>query len=465
MTESFRIEKDSLGEKRLPNNVYYGVQTERARENFPISGLKLPASLIRAVALIKLAAVTVHQRSGEMEPGKAGAIKQAASEVLHGKFDDQFVVDAYQAGAGTSFHMNANEVIANRAIEILGGRLGNYSRVHPNDDVNMGQSTNDVFPTAMRLACLLILPALETALDSLSNTLKSKSQAFSTIIKSGRTHLQDAVPITLGQEFGGYASSVERALERLQAVKRDLLLLGIGGTAVGTGLNTRPDYRKEIVDALKELTGLPLASAPDLFFAMQSLAPFGDLSGALRSLALELIRIANDFRLLASGPRTGFNELKLPAVQPGSSIMPGKVNPSMAEMLNQVCFQVLGNDTAIAYAIQAGQLELNVMMPVVAHNVLGSISLLTNAINAFEERCARGLEANREACEAYAMRSLGLATALNPLIGYLAAAEVVHQAVAEGRSIPEVVVERGLMNAEEAAHAFSPQALTRPRAD
>ncbi|HEY9724598.1 MAG TPA: aspartate ammonia-lyase [Oscillatoriaceae cyanobacterium] len=462
MANDFRIESDSLGERELPAEAYYGIQTQRARENFPISGLTLPEAMIRAIAAVKIAAARVNCQLGELDEQRAEAIIRAASEVRDGLFNDSFVVDAFQAGAGTSFHMNANEVIANRANELLGAKKGDYSRVHPNDHVNMGQSTNDVFPTAMRLAALDLLPDLLAAFDELAAALDEKAKAFENVIKSGRTHLQDAVPITLGQEFGGYAQAVFQARRRIARTEEALLELGIGGSAAGTGLNTLPEYRERVVQQLAQLTGLPLLSSGNLFEAMQSLAPFADTSAALRNAALELSRIANDFRLLASGPRTGFDELKLPAVQPGSSIMPGKINPSMAEMLNQVCFQVLGKDATIAFATQAGQLELNVMMPVVAFNLLGGMLLLTNALVAFTLRCVRGVEANVEAAHTHAMRSLGLATALNPLIGYRAAAEVVKQAVREGRAIPDVVVERRLMNPEEARRAFSPETLTRP---
>lgn len=457
-----RMERDSLGELALPDGVYYGVQTARALENFPISGWTLPVGMVRAIAAIKLAAVRTHRALGELDERRAQAIETAAREVLDGKLDGEFVVDAFQAGAGTSFHMNANEVIANRANELLGRPLGSYDPVHPNDHVNMGQSTNDVFPTALRLAALQALPKLDRALQSLAEALAERAQAFAHVIKSGRTHLQDAVPVTLGQELGAYARSVRRCQAGLRRAATGLHELGLGGSAAGSGLNTVPRYAEKVVAALAEETGLQLVPADDLFEAMQSLAPVGELSAALRTTALELTRIANDFRLLASGPATGFDELRLPAVQPGSSIMPGKINPSMAEMLNQVCFQVLGNDAAIAYAIQAGQLELNVMMPVVAFNLLNAETWLANAVEAFTGRCVAGVIARAETCAENAMRSVGLATALNPLIGYQAAADVVKQAVAEGRSIPEVVVERGLMTPAEATLAFTPERLTRP---
>jgi aspartate ammonia-lyase len=457
-----RTERDSLGELQLPAGVYHGIQTARAVANFPISGRGLPTPMIRAMGLLKLAAARTHQALGELAPEVGGAIEAASREVLEGKLDDAFVVDAFQAGAGTSFHMNANEVIANRANELLGRPLGSYDPIHPNDHVNMGQSTNDVFPSAMRLAALLELPRLDAALAALAQALHEKGRAFAHVIKSGRTHLQDAVPVTLGQELGAYAVAVRRCRAKVQAAAGPVHELGLGGSAAGTGMNTLPAYREAVVAEAARLAGLPLRPAEDPFEAMQSMAPIGDLSAALRGTALELTRVANDFRLLASGPRTGFDEVLLPAVQPGSSIMPGKINPSMAEMLNQVCFQVLGNDTAIAYAVQAGQLELNVMMPVAAFNLLNSITWLANAVDAFTQRCVVGLVAREETCRAHAFNSVGLATALNPLIGYQAAAEVVKQAVKENRSIAEVVIERGLMTADQAAKAFSPESLTKP---
>ncbi|MDB5099112.1 MAG: hypothetical protein JWM80_3533 [Cyanobacteria bacterium RYN_339] len=457
-----RTEQDSLGELALPADVYYGIQTARAVANFRISGQGLPVAMIRAMALLKQAAARTHRSLGELEPRLADAIEAAAGEVLAGKLDAAFVVDAFQAGAGTSFHMNMNEVIANRANELLGRPLGSYDPINPNDHVNMGQSTNDVFPSAMRLAALLELPGLERALDALGDALAERASAFAHVIKSGRTHLQDAVPVTLGQEFGAYALTARRCRAKLRAAADALHELGLGGTAAGTGLNTLPAYQAAVVAELAALSKLPLRPAPDLFEAMQSLAPIGDLSAALRGTALELTRVANDFRLLASGPRTGFDELLLPAVQPGSSIMPGKINPSMAEMLNQVCFQVCGHDAAIALAVQAGQLELNVMMPVAALNLLNAITWLGNAVDAFTRRCVVGVSAREASSRAHAMNSVGLATALNPLIGYQAAAEVVKQAVKEQRSIVDVVIEQGLMTPDQAARAFSPETLTRP---
>lgn len=457
-----RTESDPLGELKLPADAYYGAQTARAVLNWPISGRTLPPAMVRAVARIKHAGATTHERLGELDGRLAGGIRRAAEEVIAGKLDAHIVVDVFQAGAGTSFHMNVNEVIANRASELLGGDLGRYDPVHPNDHVNMGQSTNDVIPAAMRLAALETLPALLEAVDGLAAAFEDRASAFAQVIKAGRTHLQDAVPVTLGQELGAYGRTLRRGHAKLMEAARDLHVLGIGGSAVGTGLNTAPAYGPTIVGELTKLTGLPLLPAPDLFEAMQSLAPFADLSGAIRSLALEATRIANDLRLMSSGPRTGLAEIVLPAVQPGSSIMPGKINPSVPEMVNQVCFHVIGNDAAIAFATQAGQLELNVMMPMVAHNLLESIHVLGNALRVLDRRCVAGLEADEARCREFALKSVAIATALNPLVGYQRAAEVVKQALREDRPVVDVVVERGYLTAEQAARAFAPEALTRP---
>ncbi len=369
-----RTEKDSLGTMEIPDNAYYGVQTARAVENFPISGLTAHPEFIRAMALIKIAAAKTNQQLGYLDEQKAKTIIDSATHIAKGEFNDHMVVDVFQAGAGTSFHMNINEVIANHGAEALGGKKGEHHLLNPNDHVNMGQSTNDVIPTAIRLAALaLTYPLLET-LGKLAGSLEQKAREFDTILKSGRTHLQDAVPIRLGQEFSGYAKAVQKAKERIERAGCGLEDLGIGGSAAGTGVNTHPDYRTFIVRNLRDLTGFNLRPAENLFEAMQSMAPFTEISGALRNLSVELIRIANDFRLLSSGPNTGFNEIVLPPVQPGSSIMPGKVNPVMAEMLDMVCFHVIGNDTCVMMSAQAGQLELNVMMPVIAYNLLQSFT-------------------------------------------------------------------------------------------
>ena len=444
-----RREKDFLGEIEVPEDAYYGVQTQRAVENFPISGIRMPAVFHRACAEIKKAAAGAHKELGLLDPSIADAIVQAADEVIEGRYDDHFVVDVFQAGAGTSLHMNVNEVIANRASEILGGSRGTYDPVHPNDHVNMGQSTNDVFPTAMRLAALLTIPDLAGELGALAKAFREKADSFAKIVKSGRTHLQDAVPITLGQEFSGYACAVEACARRIGRTAATLGRLGIGGSATGTGLNTHPDYRSKIVERLSAQTGLELSPAGNLFEAMQSMAPFVEASGALRTAAVELGKIANDLRLLSSGPTTGLGEIILPAVQPGSSIMPGKVNPVIAECMNMICFQTIGNDACIAQAAAAGQLELNVMMPIINHNLLASIRIMTNGVRMLRERCVVGVEAIEERCASYAASTLGNATVLNPVIGYHGAADVVREALARGETIHKVVIEKGILTAEE----------------
>ncbi|MGQ9553748.1 MAG: aspartate ammonia-lyase [Anaerolineae bacterium] len=449
MGQSYRIETDSLGEVEVPQDAYYGAQTQRAVANFPISGLRQYSAFIRATGWVKLAAARTNQRLGLLADELAEAIAQAATEVVEGRWDSQFVVDPFQAGAGTSHNMNANEVIANRANEILGGTLGSYKPVHPNDHVNMAQSTNDVIPTAMRLAALAMHRDLVTALATCEDALRLKSIEFAGITKAGRTHLQDAVPVTLGQEFAAYADALGNDLARIEAAADDLARLGIGGTATGTGLNAPHGYHAGMIKELEGLTGFRLRSAGNLFEAMQNQADIAAYSAALRTLALTLTRIANDLRLLASGPMTGLAEIRLPAVQPGSSIMPGKVNPVMAEMLNMVCYHVIGNDTTIAMCTQAGQLELNVMMPIMAYDLCQSIAVLTNGLRAFTERCLRGLEADEGRCRYWAERSLAIVTALNPYIGYRRAAEVSQEALRTGRSIGEIVLERGLMSAEQ----------------
>jgi aspartate ammonia-lyase len=451
-----RREKDSLGEKEVPQEAYYGIHTARALENFPISGIKPHPLFVRATVLIKKAAAEVNMALGVLDPIIAKAIVWAADEVLAGRIQDQFVVDVFQAGAGTSHNMNVNEVLANRANELLGGSRGEYHPVHPNDHVNMAQSTNDVFPTAMRLAAISLSLELITVLEALRDSLKGKAQEFSRVIKSGRTHLQDAVPITLGKEFEGYAKAIDRATGWIRGALDPLKELGIGGTAVGTGLNTHPEYRDGMVKRLSLYTGWDLRSNSSLIEAMQSMAPFVYLSNNLKLLALELIRIANDLRLLNSGPRTGFAEIRLPAVQPGSSIMPGKVNPVMAEVLNMIAFQVVGNDLSISLASQAGQLELNVMMPVIIYNLLSSLELLKNGIRVFQERCIEGIEANQDRCKEYMEKSLGLATILNPYIGYEKAAQLAKKAFATNRTLREVISEEGLLTKEELDQILGP---------
>jgi fumarate hydratase class II/aspartate ammonia-lyase len=467
--KKFRVEKDTLGERAVPIYAYYGVQALRAKENFPVSGILPKPEFIRATAMVKRAAAETNMALGLLERKRARAIMKAADEIIGGRLHDQFIVDVYQAGAGTSHNMNANEVIANRAIELTGGRKGHgrkgdYGLVHPNDHVNMGQSTNDTFPTAMRIAALITSDGLFSSLKALERELGRKARAFDRVIKSARTHLQDAVPIRLGQDFASYASCIQKSAKRIDDARKGLKILGIGGTAAGTGLNTHPRYRPMVVRALKKISGIRgLKPAPDTVEAMNSMADFSAFSGALRGSALELIRIANDVRLLSSGPHTGLNEITLPPVQPGSSIMPGKVNPVIAEMLNMVCFQVVGNDLAVSMASQAGQFELNVMGPVINYNVLQSIEILTSGIRLFTERCVTGIKVDRKRCREYFERSVGLATVLNPIIGYEKAALVAKEAARTGKTLREVLLERGVLKEKEVEALLDPMRVTGPQ--
>jgi len=458
---SYRSERDSMGERSVPEHAYYGIQTLRARENFPISGIGPPATYVEACVLVKKAAARTNRELGCIPSDIGTAIERAADEVLAGQLRDQFVVDVYQAGAGTSHHMNVNEVLANRALELLGDRKGHYARLSPNDHVNYGQSTNDVIPTAIRIGALLALErTLDPALAAAIATLERKADEFQTVVRAGRTHLQDAVPVRLGETFRAWAQTASEHWARLQSAATELQSLGLGGSATGTGLNTHPQYRERVVACLAELTGWPLQVAPHPMAAMQSMAPFTHASGALRNLAQETLKISHDLRLMDSGPNTGLREIRLPPVQPGSSIMPGKYNPVMAEMAAMVGFQVMGYDSAIAQAAQAGQLELNVMMPLIAYNLIHSIELMGNTLSALEARCLQGIEANPERCRAYAEASIALVTALNPHIGYLNAAEVARQALQTGRSIREIVLEQGLMSPEALARALDLETMS-----
>jgi fumarate hydratase, class II len=457
----YRTERDPLGEMAVPADAYYGVQTARAIENFPISGLRAPADLVTATVLVKKAAAEANLSLGRIDPAIAHAIVAAADEVLNGALRDQFVVDVYQAGAGTSHNMNANEVLANRAAESLGAPRGTYTRVHPNDHVNMGQSTNDVYPTSTRLALLLGAAPLVAAARALADALSLKADAFSGIVKTGRTHLQDAVPITLGQEFGGYAECVRRGAEDVAAASEQLMELNIGATAVGTGLNAGDAYRRLVVQNLARYTHLPLTPAVNLFRVTQSMGDVLAYSSGMRRLAIELGKVASDLRLLSMGPRAGLSEIALPAVQPGSSIMPGKVNPSVPEMVNQVCFQVIGCDTTVAIACEAGQLELNVMMPVIAWNALHASSILREAMKVLRLRCVEGITANEPRARELLDRSTATATALSPYIGYAATAEIAKESVKTGRTIRELVLERGLLEAKRLDEILSANAMTR----
>jgi aspartate ammonia-lyase len=455
-----RIERDPLGELPVPADALYGIQTERARQNFPISRLLPLPPFVHAVVWIKKAAALTHKQTGRLDPKLADAIARAADEILAGEHRQHFVVDPYQAGAGTSHNMNANEVLANRANELLGGKRGEYKPVHPNDHVNMAQSTNDVIPTAIRLAALSELPALLDAMRRLARAFLTKSKTFDEILKSGRTHLQDATPIRLGQEFAAYGHTIERSVDRIAHAADALRDLGIGGTAVGTGLNAEPAYPALMVKQLRTITGIELREGKDRVQLMQSMGDAVAFSGALRAYAMDLGKIASDLRLLASGPRTGLAEIVLPAVQPGSSIMPGKVNPSIAEMVNMVCYQALGNDVTVAAAAEAGQLELNVMMPVIAHNLLFTMLLLTNASRVFAERCVEGIEADRAQCEYWLERSPALVTALAPRIGYAEAAKLAKEAVAKNVTVRQLVMEKGVLKGKDLEAVLDLLAMT-----
>ncbi len=461
-TVTFRIEKDTLGEVQVPEDAYYGAQTARAVANFPISGLRPHPALVRATVIAKKCAALANMATGRLDARLGGAIVKAAEEALSGAFDAHFVVDPFQAGAGTSHNMNVNEVLANRANELLGGRRGAYDQVHPNDHVNMAQSTNDVFPTVIRLAALALVEGLRPGLEELVAALRGKGQEFDGILKSGRTHLQDAVPIRLGQEFEAWGVALEKNLAGIDGALPGLRELGIGGTAVGTGMNAEEAYIGLMVSELVRETGFPLVRGANLVERMQNMDPFVTLSSALKGLAVNLARIANDLRLLASGPRTGFAEIALPALQPGSSIMPGKVNPSMAEVTDMVAFQVMGADAAITLAAQAGQLELNVMMPLIAFNLLFSLELLKNTAPKLARVCIAGITADRERCRRYFEQSVGLATVLAPYIGYAAAAEIAMESTATGRSIREIVIERRILPEEKLAGILDPYPLTTP---
>ncbi len=457
-----RTERDPLGERAVPADAYYGIQTARALENFPISGMRAPDVLVNATVLIKKAAAFANMTLGRLDSRVANAITHAADDILKGALRDQFVVDVYQAGAGTSHNMNTNEVLANRAEELLGGRRGEYRLVHPNDHVNMSQSTNDVFPTATRLALLFAHRDLVVSARALSTALAVKSNDFSEVLKVGRTHLQDAVPMTLGQEFSGFAACVEHAADALEGASMALHEMNLGATAVGTGLNAGDDYTSLAVGQLSRLTALALRPAANRFRVTQSMGDVLAYSGAMRRLAVELGKVASDLRLLSMGPRAGVAEIRLPAVQPGSSIMPGKVNPSIPEMVNQVCFQVIGCDTTICAATEGGQLELNVMMPVIAWNALHSSVILCNAMTVLRARCVEGIEADADRCSELLHRSTALATALSPYLGYAKTAEIAKASVESGRPIRELVLEARLMDAAQLDRILSADVMTQP---
>ncbi|HWM93802.1 MAG TPA: class II fumarate hydratase [Thermoanaerobaculia bacterium] len=456
-----RIEKDSLGEVEVPAGAYYGAQTERARRNFPVSGLTLPRRFISAVALIKGEAAAVNEELGIVSAEVTKAIRQAAAEVVEGRHDGQFPLDVFQTGSATSTNMNVNEVLSNRAIEILGGVIGSKAPVHPNDHVNAGQSSNDVIPTAIHVsAYVAIQEHLDPALRHLADALGRKAEEFDRIVKIGRTHLQDAVPIRLGQEFSGYAQQVRYALDRLAAVKPRLAELPLGGTAVGTGLNAPPEFAPRVIALLAERTGCPFVPAPNRFEAMAAKDAAVEASGALKTVATSLTKIANDIRWLASGPRCGIGEISIPSLQPGSSIMPGKVNPVIPESVLMVAAQVVGNDATITLAGMSGNFDLNVMMPLIAYNLLQSIEILANASNLLAEKCVEGTVANRERCEELVERSLAMVTSLVPRIGYDAAAEIAKESVRTGRTVRELCRERNVLPEAELAEALDPWGMT-----
>jgi len=463
MTEqAHRIEKDFLGEKEIPVNAYYGVQTMRATENFPITGYRLHASLIVAMAMVKKAAAIANMEVSRLNPRLGNAIVTAAQEIIDGKWHDQFIVDPIQGGAGTSINMNANEVIANRGLEILGEKKGDYFHLSPNTHVNMSQSTNDAFPTAIHIATLSLLEKLLQTMETMREVFGQKAREFDDVIKMGRTHLQDAVPIRLGQEFEAYRRVLERDIKRIQQSRQHLYEVNMGATAVGTGLNADPRYITTVVKQLAEITGFPLTGAEHLVDATQNTDAYTEVSAALKVCMMNMSKMANDLRLMASGPRAGLGEIALPARQPGSSIMPGKVNPVMAEVLNQVAFQVIGNDHTICLASEAGQLELNVMEPVLVFNLLQSISIMDNAFRAFTQYCLSGIEANRERMKEYVEKSVGVITAVNPHLGYETAARIAREAILTGKSVRELCLQYNVLTEEELDLILDPFEMTHP---
>ncbi|MCX9010258.1 MAG: aspartate ammonia-lyase [Candidatus Methanoperedens sp.] len=456
-----RIEKDSLGKIEVPDGVLYGAFTTRASRNFRISGLRAKPEFIKSIALVKKAAALANMRLGILDRKIGNAIVQAAEEIIEGKYMDQFILDVFQAGAGTPFNMNTNEVIANVAIKKLGGKPGDYHIVHPNNHVNMAQSSNDVIPTSIRLSVLLTLPALIKELEETALAFHVKAKEYDRVIKVGRTHLEDAVPIRYGQVFDGYASSLGKCIDRIKTAEKSMLELSIGGTAIGTGINTHPEFKQVIISELNKLTGLEFYPGNSIMLSW-SMAGFVEMSNSLRILASELNKISNDLRLLNSGPKAGIAEIILPEVEPGSSIMPGKVNPSIAEAVNMVCFQVTGNDHVVAAAAEAGQLELNVMTPLIAFDLLWSIELLTNTLRMFREDCVRGIVVNEKRCTELLENSLTLATVLNPYIGYENVAELVKAALAENKSLRQVILERGIIPEKYLNQILDPVKMTEP---
>jgi len=457
-----RIEKDLLGEKEINAEIYYGIQTKRAMENFPITGYKPHPELIRALAFVKKSATEANMQVKRLNSKIGQAICQACDEIIAGQLHQYFVVDVIQGGAGTSMNMNANEVIANRAIELLGGDKGDYSIVSPNTHVNMAQSTNDAFPTAINIATLKLAEKTLASLNLLRDALKEKEVEFDEVLKMGRTHLQDAVPIRLGQEFSAYVAVISRDLRRIKNSLEDLKEINMGATAVGTGLNADPDYIKIVADRLRANSGIDFITAGNLVDSTQNTDAFVAVSAALKICAVNLSKMANDLRLLSSGPKCGFNEINLPPVQPGSSIMPGKVNPVMAEVVNQVAFQIMGNDHTICLASEAGQLELNVMEPVLTFNLLQSLDILRNVVKVFAEKCIKGITVNKQRCIELVEGSIGIVTAINPHVGYETASIVAKEALRTGKPIREIVLEKGILTEEELDKILNPYDMTRP---
>lgn len=458
----YRIEKDSLGEKEVPAEAYYGIQTLRAMENFPITGYRIEEGLIKAIGIVKKSSALANEKIGQLDKKIADVIVQAAEEVIEGQLSDEFLIDPIQGGAGTSVNMNANEVIANRALELLGEAKGAYNIISPNNHVNMAQSTNDAFPTAMHISALTAINELLVEMEGLKEAFLNKANEFDDVVKMGRTHLQDAVPIRLGQEFNAYALVLERDIKRISATRENLYAVNMGATAVGTGLNADPDYINEVIKQLAENSGLPLVGVDNLVDGTQNTDSYAEASSALKICMLNLSKIANDFRMMASGPRCGLSEINLPARQPGSSIMPGKVNPVMAEVMNQSAFQVVGNDTTISMAVEAAQFELNVMEPVIIFNLLQSLKVMKNVINVFNEYCVSGITANKERLANYVNNSVGTITAINPHVGYEAAAEVAKEAINTGRPVREIVLEKEILTEDELNTILDPFEMTKP---
>ncbi|OEI74740.1 aspartate ammonia-lyase [Bacillus subtilis] len=460
--KEYRVEKDFLGEKQIEADVYYGIQTLRASENFPITGYKIHEEMINALAIVKKAAALANMDVKRLYEGIGQAIVQAADEILEGKWHDQFIVDPIQGGAGTSMNMNVNEVIGNRALEIMGHKKGDYIHLSPNTHVNMSQSTNDVFPTAIHISTLNLLEKLLKTMEDMHSVFKQKAQEFDSVIKMGRTHLQDAVPIRLGQEFEAYSRVLERDIKRIKQSRQHLYEVNMGATAVGTGLNADPEYIKQVVKHLADISGLPLVGADHLVDATQNTDAYTEVSASLKVCMMNMSKIANDLRLMASGPRAGLAEISLPARQPGSSIMPGKVNPVMAELINQIAFQVIGNDNTICLASEAGQLELNVMEPVLVFNLLQSISIMNNGFRSFTDNCLKGIEANEKRLKQYVEKSAGVITAVNPHLGYEAAARIAREAIMTGQSVRDLCLQHDVLTEEELDIILNPYEMTKP---